>query len=507
MSTLPFSPLAGRTLGSLACALSIVLAGCAVGPDFMAPKSAAPADWSSWHGGDPSLAAPVDSQAPLQADWWTAFHDPVLDSLEARAFAASPDLEKAALHFAQSRVQRSTVAAQGWPSVNLSAGENRQRISEYSASTRIAKGLGPEETALIDLLSQPFNDYQAGFDASWELDLWGKVRRSIEAADADVAQQAALLDQARLSVASDVARRYFQLRTAQRQIQLTRDDIDALAQRLNLIEVRVNAGVLDHVDLAQQRAELSGLQAQLPGLLAEAGTYENQITLLLGERPGALHEALQPVVDDRRSTLPDLSAGIPSEVAGRRPDIRAAEQQLRSATASIGVAKADLYPSVSIGAQFGYESYLSGEFGDWASRTWSIGPSLNLPLFDHGRRKSVVQLRELQQQEAAVDYHRIVLQAWQEIDDALSGYASYRQATDKLMQRVHSADEAYQLIQVKYDAGTVDMLSLLDSHRTYLQARRDLVSSQGQLDIQFVAVNKAVGNVPDVPAKVADAGP
>jgi NodT family efflux transporter outer membrane factor (OMF) lipoprotein len=501
-------PIVGRhSAGLLACALSLALAGCTVGPDFVAPTPAAPADWSSWRSGDASLVTPVEVASPLQADWWKAFHDPVLDRLEAQAFAASPDLQKAALHFAQSRAQRSTVAAQQWPAANLSASENRQRISEYSASTRIAEGLGPEKQQLIDLLSQPFNVYQAGFDASWELDLWGRVRRSVEAADADVAQQAALLDQARLSVASDVARNYFQLRTTQRQIQLTRDDIDAMEQRLKIIEVRVDAGTIDHVDLAQQRAELAALQAQLPGLLVQAGAYENQIALLLGEHPGTLHAALQPVVEGTRPLPPDLAPGVPSEVAARRPDIRAAEQRLRNATAGIGIAKADLYPNVSIGAQFGYESYLSGKFADWGSRTWSIGPSLSLPLFDHGRRMSVVQLRELQQQEAAVDYHRTVLQAWQEIDDALNGYASYRQETQKLVERVRSTDEAYKLIQVKYDAGTVDFLAVLDSHRSYLQARRDLAASQGQLDIQFVAVNKAVGNVPVQSADVADTHP
>ncbi len=485
-------------LGLATGTMALAIGGCAVGPDFKQPKADAPADWSSWRSGDASLAAPVSS-GPLQADWWKALHDPVLDQLEARAFAASPDLQKAALHFAQARVQSNTVAAQRWPDVNASASENRQRISESSASVRIVQGLGTEQQQLIDLLSQPFNLYQAGFDASWELDLWGRVRRSVEAANADAAQQGALFDAARLSVASDVARNYFQLRSAQRQVQLTRDDIAAMEQRLNLIEARVSAGTLDHVNLAQQRAELSGLQAQLPAWMAQASAYENQITLLLGEHPGALHELLQAPPSDPQTLPPDLAAGVPADVAARRPDILAAEQHLRSATANIGVAKADLYPRVTLGAQFGYESYLSSQFGDWGSRTWSIGPSLSLPLFDHGRRVSVVHLRELQQQEAAVDYHRTVLQAWQEIDDALNGYASYRQQAQKQIERVASAKEAYSLIQVKYEAGTVDFLSVLDSQRTYLQARRDLVSSQGQLDIQYVSVNKALGNVPASP--------
>ena len=289
---------------------------------------------TSWRSGDAGLVAPVDARLPLQPDWWQAFHDPVLDQLETRAFAASTDLRKAALHFAQARVQRSTVAAQRWPEVGASASANRQRASESSASTRIAQGLGPQKDELIDLLSQPFDLYQAGFDASWEPDLWGRVRRSVEAADADVAQQAALLDAARLGVAGEVARNYFLLRTNQRQLRLSRDDIAAMEQRLTLIEARVRAGTLDHLGLERQRAELSGLQAQLPGLMAQAAAYENQLGLLLGEHPGALHELLRPAPDGKWTMPPDLAPGQGLERAqaqklGRRQGRVQTVQRLR----------------------------------------------------------------------------------------------------------------------------------------------------------------------------------
>lgn len=493
---------AGPVLGAL-----LAISGCAVGPRFVEPKQVAPADWSTWRSGDASLAGKVDASAPLQPDWWRAFHDPVLDRLERQAFAASPDLQTAALHFAQARVQRSTVAAQRGPQVTASGGVTRQRLSEYGASTRIVNALAADRSELLKVLSQPYTLYQAGFDASWELDLWGRVRRSIEAADADVAQQKALLDAARLSIASDVARNYFQLRTTQQQVRLTKDEIAALQQRLALVEARVQAGAVDHLELDQQQAGLLALKAQLPGLMAQAGACQNQLTLLLGERPGALRDELRPQAGPEPSLPPDLALGLPSEVAHRRPDIRAAEAHLRSATANIGVAKADLYPHVTLGAHFGYESYAGGEFGDWGSRAWSVGPSLDLPLFDHGRRRSVVVLRELQQQEAAVAYQQTVLRAWQEIDDALSGYASARAKTQQLAERVRSARDAYDLVQARYDAGTVDFGSVLDSRRALLQAQGDRVASQGQLDIAFAAVNEAVGNVSDEPPRLADSKP
>lgn len=481
--------------GLLAGALAAALAGCAVGPDFVKPTPTAPDNWTSWRSGDASLRIPSEATQALPAQWWQAFNDATLDALQRRAFDASPDLQTAALRFAQARAQRSTVAAQRGPDVNASGSATRQRQSESSAGTRMIGVMGADPS-LTELLAEPFTLYQAAFDASWEVDLWGRVRRSVEAADADVEQQGALLDLARLSLASDVARNYFELRTTQRQIRLMREDVTALEDRAALLQARVEGGVLDHTDLQRQRAELAALKAQLPPLLAQEAASTNQIALLLGERPGALQAELAPREGDNRTALPDLALGLPSEVALRRPDIRAAEARLHSATASIGIARADLYPSIRLGAKFGFESYLSGEFSDWGSRTWSVGPSLNLPIFDHGRRKSTVQLRELQQQEAAINYQHTVLKAWQEIDDALSSYNAEQQQAHELQTRSDAASDAYRLAQARHDGGITDFTAVLDAQRSYLQARRELVASEGRLGTRYVMVNKAIGNTP-----------
>ena len=482
-----------------ALVLTVTLAGCTVGPDFVKPTPAAPDDWTSWRSADETLRQAIGTTQALPADWWRAFDDPVLDRLQQRALTASPDIQTAALRFAQARVQRSTVAAQRGPEVNLTGGATRQRQSEHGASTRIIDVVSNDRQSFVEALSEPFTLYQAGFDASWELDLWGRISRSIEAADADIANQAALLDLARLSLVSELARNYLELRTAQRQIRLARDDIAALTDRLTIMEAWVRGGIADHLDLDRQDAELAALRAQLPGLLAQESANANQITVLLGETPGALRDDLSTSAQGTKTALPDLALGFPSEVALRRPDIRSAEARLHRATANIGVATAALYPSIRLGARFGYESFLSGEFSDWGSRTWSIGPSLNLPLFDHGRRKSTVQLRELEQQEAAVAYQQTVLKAWQEIDDALSAYAAERQQAQHLETRVRRADDAYRLAQEKYKGGTTDYTAVLDSQRVYLQARRDLLVSEGRLNTRFVAVNKALGNTPEAP--------
>ena len=195
-------------------------------------------------------------------------------------------------------------------------------------------------------------------------------------------------------------------------------------------------------------------------------------------------------------TLPDLALGLPSELASRRPDIAAAEARLRAATAGIGVARAQLYPSIRLGAKFGSESYQGSEFLSWGSRLWSIGPSLDLPLFDRGRRKSVVQLRELEQQEAAVAYQRTVLSAWKEIDDALTAYTAEQQRRTELVAREQNARQAYDIAQARYEGGAVDFVAVLDSQRSYLQARFDVVASEGHLLARYVAINRALGNAP-----------
>ncbi|MFT3904790.1 MAG: efflux transporter outer membrane subunit [Steroidobacteraceae bacterium] len=481
--------------------LAMVLAGCAAGPDFVKPTPAAPDDWNGWRSGDASLRSSPEAARALPAQWWQAFNDETLDALEQRATTASPDLRTAALHFAQARAQRTTVAAQRGPQLDASASATRQRQSENGAATRVYSELGSssslfDTSSLIDLLSQPYTLYQAGFDASWEFDLWGRVRRSVEAADANVEQQAALLELARLSLASEVARNYFELRTAQRQISLMRQDVAALEERARLLQARVEGGVLDHTDLQRQRAELAALKAQLPPLLAQEAACANQIALLLGEHPGALQAELAPQDAVASTALPDLALGLPSAIALRRPDIRAAEARLHSATASIGIARAELYPSIRLGGKFGYESYLSGNFSDWGSRTWSVGPSLSLPIFDHGRRTATVHLRELQQQEVAVNYQQTVLKAWQEIDDALSAYTAEQQQARELQNRSDAASDAYALAQARYDGGITDFTAVLDAQRSDLQARRDLVASEGRLNTRYVTVNKAIGNAP-----------
>lgn len=486
----PHFALAGITLA--------ILAGCAsVGPDFQAPQTSSPDAWSAWSSADPALRTGVNITAEPTThnpQWWTVFGDATLDALQARAAQASPDIQTAALRFAQSRAQRTTVAAQRGPSVNATAAATRQRQSEYSPSTRLVDAVaGDNRDDLVSLLSDPFTLYQAGFDASWEVDLWGRVRRSVESADGSVLSSQAMLANMQLSIQSELARNYFELRLAQEQLRLAQQDVALARESLDLIEARTRAGLIDEVDLVRQRAQLADLRARLPALSAQQAALTNQIGLLMGARPGELTAQLaSPLTPVADAATPDLALGIPSELAHRRPDILAAEGKLRSATADIGVATADLYPRITLGASFGLESFEGGKFGEWGSRTWQIGPSLSLPIFDQGRRRSVVVLRKLAQQEAAVSYQQTVLKAWQEIDDALTRYGAERLRRAELQEKTRNATDAYQLAQARYKAGATDYLVQLDTERTALQARRDWTDSSYQLLIDRVAIYKSV---------------
>ena len=479
------------------CLIAAALSGCASGaPPYVKAQPPAPADWTTWRAGDETLRGTGGITEALPENWWAPFEDPILDQLQTLAVAVSPDLQTAALHFAQSRVQRLTVSAQRGPQANVTGAATAQRQSEFGAGIRLIDAIGADRDKIVPLIAEPYGFYQVGFDASWELDLWGRIRSSVEQADADVVRQGALLDLARVSLASDVARSFFEVRTTQRQSRVTREEIAAMEDRLSIIEAQVEGGLFDELFLERQRADLAALKSQLPPLLAREAAAGNEIALLVGERPGALQNRLTALPTDRAAILPDLTLGLPSELASRRPDIAAAEARLRAATAGIGIARAQLYPSIRLGARFGSESYLGTEFLSWGSRLWSIGPSFDLPIFDRGRRKSVVQLRELEQQEAAVAYQRTVLAAWKEIDDALTGYTAEQQQRTELAAREQSARRAYDLAQARYDGGAVDYVAVLDSQRSYLQARFDLAGSDGRLLTRYVAINRALGNAP-----------
>jgi NodT family efflux transporter outer membrane factor (OMF) lipoprotein len=503
MSSLPHSRSRTRACSRSALAASAVftcvavLAGCsAVGPDFVRPDSDAAADWSQRHGGSPELAAPPTSTATLSTDRWAVFGDPELTHLQAIAATANQDVMTAALRVRQSRVDDATVSAQRGLQIQGQGDVTRQRQSESGASARLVNLIGgTDKQMLLDALSAPFTLYQAGFDASWEPDLWGRVLRSEEAAKANTEGQRAALRQVRLSVEAELARSYFSMRAAQRQQQLLRSELAAARETAQLLAALFRGGLSDESAVSRQRAQVASLESTLPAVQSQEALAMNQITLLCGMTPGTLNAELASdgaPLDSR--PLPDLRLGLPSGLARRRPDIEAAETRLHAATANIGVAVADLYPRITLGASFGLESVASSKFGDWGSRQWSAGPSLSIPIFDQGRRRSTIVLRELQQQEAAVAYQQVVLKAWHEVDDSISSYVAETQNASRIAERVRLSQSDADLARARYANGLTTFLPVLSTGTQLLDAERDLSDSRARAQTALVAIYKSLGS-------------
>jgi NodT family efflux transporter outer membrane factor (OMF) lipoprotein len=477
--------------------LLMLLAGCTMGPNFEKPHTWSPGAWFS---SAPKPDAPVPSRPvaePIRPDWWALFGDPELTSLETRAASASLDIRAATIRLAESRSQRRITAADEFPQVNGDASYTREKPSprgEFSllgGSSGASSGGGasgvPSSTGLA-----PFNLWQYGFDASWELDLWGRVRRSIEAADASVEESAEARRDTLLSTLAEVARDYIQLRDVQAQRRIAGENLDSAEQSLSLTQSQASHGMASQADVASAGAEAAGIAASLPQLDAEIAQAINQLGFLLGQPPRALAgeletpEAVPPVPRQ-------VPIGFPSELAERRPDIREAEAKLHAAMAQIGVAKAQFYPQVTLNGSLDLQAVHFNALNAWDARTYSLGPSISIPLFEGGRLTGNLELTKAEQQEAAIDFQRTVLNAWQEVDNALTSYEAEQRRLQQLHDEADEARRALGLMRQQYRSGMTDFLHVLDAQRQLLSAERDEADSAATVSTDLVSLYKALG--------------
>ncbi|MGA7383543.1 MAG: efflux transporter outer membrane subunit [Methylocella sp.] len=480
--------------GTLAAMLALPpLAGCvSVGPDFEAPDPLLPSVSFFGKPGTSAVAnrAPEALDAsPVDPTWWTAFRDPILTSLAGRVAAANLDVNSATLRLAESRAQLGVAASAAMPAINGNASYQRELFSE-NGLVSLGKALAPPGTSFV---VPPINIYQAGFDASWELDLWGHVRRQIEAASAQA--EAAEIDRrgVLVSTLAELARDYIQLRGAQAQIKISNENLNSANDILQLTKTRAARGLTTQLDVENAAAEAASIRAQLPGLENQESTDINALSLLLDEPPGSLRSELaraKPVPP----VPPRVPLGIASDLARRRPDIRAAEAQLHAATADIGVAVADFYPSVKLnGTNVELNSLDLKDLWKGSSLQYVLGPSLSIPIFDGGRLKSTLELRDIQQQEAAIAYHKTVLSAWHEVVNALVAYRTEQQRRTRLKDQVDHSRRALALSRTRYDTGVTDFISVLDAERTLLQAELQQAQSTTNVSTNLVQLYKALG--------------
>lgn len=458
------------------CAAS--LAGCAVGPDFVPPDNRL---------GEVRLAPRADyadvtptSDAGVPPEWWTLFNDAVLVQLQSRAQFGNLDLQMVSERIEESRAQLGIASSQLLPSVDGSASYAREGLSRHG------------KFAALGAPDRPSDFWQLGFDASWEIDLWGRARRAREQAAASLEATVYDREAARVALAAEVARAYLELRGTQAQLDIAGQNL-AVAQRIvGMAESRERHGVATRFETASARAQLGTIQATIPELTQHRNARMNALALLLGEEPRALDTRLRDSMP-----LPSLPAsvpvGIPSELARRRSDILRAEAQLHAAVAAIGVAKADFYPRIGLRARVGVEAFELDDLASWDSRFFSIGPTVHLPIFQGGRLVQRLALSESRQRQAALAYRQTVLRAWHEVDNALDALAArQRQYTEQLVSYEHNR-QALQVAERGYQEGAADYLGVLTAQRNVLASQTSLNASATAATLALVQLYRSLG--------------
>jgi NodT family efflux transporter outer membrane factor (OMF) lipoprotein len=467
----------------LAWSLSLILAGCKVGPDYRPPQTAVDGAFGPLP--EKASAQPyVLTSGPGQtAEWWTALNDPVLNSLIEQAVKANHDLRLAAARVREARARRAVAGAAQYPYLDVNAAESRNRFSKTAA---------PYNAFNLPGFPWGFDLYQAGFDASWELDLFGAVRRGVEAADADL--EASMEDRRSVlvSVVAEVARNYVELRMYQQQLEITDRNLQTQRQSLELTVDRTHKGAATQLDVSQAAAQVSTTEAQLPLLRNLQWQAMHRLAVLSGQQPGALVKTLS-AVKPIPAPPAEVPIGVPAELLRRRPDIRRAERDLAAATARVGIATADLYPRFSLTGSFSLQSSNFSDLGRWDSRSFGFGPAVLWPIFDAGRLRAVLQATDAQQEQALVRYEQTVLQSLEEVHDAIAAFITEQDRRKSLQEAVRASQEATDLAEDQYRKGLTDFTTVLDSEQRLYQAQEALVQSESTVTTSLVALYKALG--------------
>ena len=497
------------------------MAGC-VGPNFVPPIPAT-ADSRTFLDTGKAVRSPVPvlagtSSAVTEAQWWRIFRDPELSRLEARVLDENLDVRTATLRVAESRAQVASTAAAALPTLNGNASDYREAFSQNSLFKLIpitsigstggsGSGSSGSSGSSSNQITTGFNNYSVGFDASWELDLWGHIARQVEAADAQYLGMEEMRRNTLVSTYAELARDYVTLRGTQAQLRIVKDNLKVEEAILGITRVRQSNGLVTGLDVESAASQVDSVRAQIPQLQAQEVNQINMISLLLDQPPlGLSRELIDPKAVPPNP--PVVPIGLPSELARRRPDIRMAEANLHAATANIGVAVAEFYPSVRLNGSPTLQALAPKDlFKGTSLQYMNVGPSVTLPIFEGGRLKSNLVLQEKRQQEAAIAYHQAVLGAWHDVINALTSYRTEQSRRDRLQAQVGHARQALDLARSRYEQGVAEIAILLDNERTLLGAEQQLAQSTTNVSTDLVALYKALGggwelSYPDPKAKL-----
>ncbi len=458
-------------------ALAIAVSGafaasCAVGPDYHQPQTRT--DEQFVNAGEEGF----EQSDPVQ-QYWTGFTDPMLNDLVQDSLLHNQDLTAATANLRAARAARRLAGFDQFPTVTAAGGYERQLLSSQQAFG-------------LDFRDREFDTAQVGFDGLWELDLFGRVRRNVEAARADVGASAATVRDARVSVIAEVARNYFVLRGLQDQLALTQRNAENQESTLKLTRNRLEAGRGNELDTSRADAQWQTTLASIPSLDTTIATTMYRLSVLTGRQPAALTERLAPV--QAMPPLPVLNAiGTPERLLRRRPDVRVAERRLAAATARIGVAKGDLFPKVTMMGELGYSAATFGEFGTNGARIFSFGPSITWAAFDLGRVEARIGESKALTDAALASYQGAVLNALEDTEGALIAYGRVQVRRQALQKAAAASDKAADLARKRFEGGLIDFLEVLDAERTSLSAELLLSQSRTDAATSLIAVYKALG--------------
>jgi NodT family efflux transporter outer membrane factor (OMF) lipoprotein len=460
----------------------LLQAGCMVGPNYQRPVTPVPPGFA-----EPSTEGSASD--PALGRWWQSFGDPELDKLADRAIAQNLDVETAAARIREARAREVVAGAAALPQVDAQASASRQRISENAIP--VPPGAGGGNTGSFGLPGSEFSTFRVGFDASWEIDLFGRTRRSVEAARARTGAAIWNRRDIQVSVAAEVADAYLALRTLQQRIATAEAEAGRQRRALQLVSARVRGGLVTGQDLAQQQSQLSTAQAAIPPLKAQADAQVHALGVLTGETPEALIAELSSPA--ALPSAPIVPAGLPSDLLRRRPDIRAAERSLHAATADIGVATADLYPRFSLSAAPALVSTALAKLLEWGSRSYTASASLDWPIFNGGRTRGNIAVTKAQQEQALIAYRKTILSALQDVEDSLSNIDNDRRQIASLEAARQTAARAEDIARTRYRGGLVTYSDVLQAQAGRISLDSQLIQARGSLARDTVALFKALG--------------
>lgn len=495
---------------------TLFLVSCKTGPDYQRPTLNAPANYKS-------ATAKETAQPELGQNWWQLFQDPELDALVEEALRENQDLKAAMARVAQSRASARSLKSSFYtvistsPSVmrsrtpGSSNGDSSSDLSEVASTisqisgiiseiNNLTQGTGTTPGAGTGLqtgaVSSDFSvssttstRYQIPFDISYEIDIWGRLRRQYESAQAQAQASVCDLEVVRQTLLADLARNYFNLRSLDAQEEVLERSLALYQEQADLTRQQYKAGLTDEVNALQADIQLESTRAQATDTHRQRTDLEHAIAILLGRAPSQFSLSVRPL----DATVPEIPAGLPSDLLRRRPDVAEAEQNLVAACAEIGVAKAEFFPKVSLTGSAGFQSSESGNLLDWGSRTWSIGPSVAIPIFKGGQLRANLDKAKARYDETEANYRKSVLSALLDVEDSLTDLHGRADQADAQAKAVASAREYHRLTQIQYKAGMVDYLEVVIAERTLLNNELSEVQTQNERMASTVLLIKALG--------------